>query len=490
MSTQDGIVYQTGWDSSAGPAAVLLTGIVYCWWLIIGGVMEILFGGIYLGSPQAAGFHVGSSQQALIYVLVGVWMVSLAFGILRLERWAYWGAWLMTLALATLSVYTIVHAIDGTNITLETLFFAGLNLLFCLYNIYFLLTPGTYKALHFGFLKGSKFSAGMALCGIALLLPSLALTLFVNHINKHLTSPVHILIYTLGFVLMTVMAFMGLRVKRWVWWACWAWAVILTGLSVDVFLRQHTLSSVDVEGVIFSVVNLVVVVTVAGYLINPQVREAVFHHHRKQALFSPRTLAGGVAIAVFALVIYLLPGQLGTLPIAYAVIGMVMGVVVGLLPGADPTNRIMGFVVGLLLAFASYVIRGGLLPYTNLSAAIVVTLMFLLITGITAMFRSRTWFVAMLLGAGTLYGLVEPLFQKAPSGYLAATGLAFAGILLGFGLGYTLSSLFELELVPYRGRGTEPDPALASHTTGASDSKGATATSAEPHDDAPRKAAA
>jgi len=107
------------------------------------------------------------------------------------------------------------------------------------------------------------------------------------------------------------------------------------------------------------------------------------------------------------------------------------------------------------------VVRGGLLPYTKLSAAIIVTLMLLIITGITALVRSRTWFVAMLLGAGTMYGLAEPLFQAAPSGYLAAAGLALVGILLGFGVGYAVSSFLQLELVPTATE-ARSDPALAS----------------------------
>ncbi len=41
----------------------------------------------------------------------------------------------------------------------------------------------------------------------------------------------------------------------------------------------------------------------------------------------------------------------------------------------------MGFVLGLLLAFASYLVRGGLLPYTNVSAAVVVLLLLAIITG-------------------------------------------------------------------------------------------------------------
>jgi hypothetical protein len=465
MSDDAALTYQTGWEASAGPPAVLLTGIVYCWWLLIGGVFEILFGGIYLGSAEQAAFHVSTPWLQLFYVLIGVWMVGLGFGILRLERWAYWGAWLMTLALVALSIDEIVRKVNGTDVVLETLFFSCLNLLFCAYNVYFLSQSGTRKALHFTLFKGSRFSPGMALCGIVLIIPSLAVTLLVNHINKHLNTPVLLLLYLLGFVLMIVMAFMGMRQQRWVWWGCWGWALILVGLSIDVIVRQLSATNVDTQGIIFSAVNFLVVAAVVYYLISDEVREAVFRERPKQALFSPPTLIGGLTLAVFALAIYLLSGALGQLPVAYSVFGMVIGVVIGLLPGADTTNRIMGFVVGLLLAFASFVVRGGLLPYTKGSSAVVVPLMLLIVTGITALFRSRTWFVGMLLGVGTLYGLVEPLFTAAPSGWLAEAGGAFAGILLGFGLGYMVSNLLQLELVPYSPDEARSDAARSAQTT-------------------------
>jgi hypothetical protein len=482
MSDDGTLTYETGWDPSAGSPAVLLTGVTYCWWLMIGGVFEILFGGIYLGGEEAK-FHVSAPELNLIYVLTGVFMLALSLGILRLQRWVWWGAWLMALVLIGLSVDEIVRRINGTPLTNETVFFSALALIFCAYTVYFLSAAGSRDALHYRLFKGSPFSPGMALCAIALATPTLAVTLFVNHINKHLNTPVLLLVYLLGFVLMIVMAFMGLKLKRWVWWGCWGWAIVLTWLSIDVIIRQATATHVESEAIIFSAVNFLVVAVVVYYLVLDDVREAVFRDRPKQTIFSPPTLIGGLLLSVLALAIYLLSDDLGQLPVTYSVFGMVMGVVVALLPGADPTNRLMGFVVGLLLAFASFVVRGGLLPYTKLSAAIVVTLMLLIITGITALIRSRTWFVAMLLGAGTMYGLVEPLFQAAPSGYLAAAGLAFAGILLGFGVGYAVSGFLQLELVPYATGEAGSSPALASQSTGSGTTSGSAS-----HDDQHAKA--
>jgi hypothetical protein len=450
----DPVTYEAGWDSTAGVQAALLTAIVYVWWLFIGGTFEILFGGMYLGTPQEDQFSISPTWASLIYVVLGVFMVTIGFGILRLERWVYWAAWVLTAALAALSVVEVVRWVQGTPIATETAFFAGLNVLFCLYNVYFLSQGATRKATHFGIFKGSPMSPGMALCGIALAVPALAVTLVVNHIDEGLSDPTLLLVYLLGSVLVIVMGFMGVKVRSWVWWADLAAAAILTGLSLYVIVDQtrHAIQSkgVDTQGLIFAGVNLVFVAIVVYYLLLDEIRGAVFGPHRKQALFSPRTLLGGLSLAVLAAAIYLLEGSLGAPAISYTVFGLVMGTVVGLLPGADPANRISAYFAGLLLAFGSYVARGGLLPYTKASAGLVVLLMLLVVTGITAVVRSRAWFVLMLLGVGTMYGLVELQFQAAPSAYLASAGLAFVGILLGFGFGFTVSSLFELELVPYK----------------------------------------
>ena len=258
-----------------------------------------------------------------------------------------------------------------------------------------------------------------------------------------------------------------MKLQAWVWWADLIGVAILTGLSLYVIAHELTHlirgKSVDIQGLIFGGVNLVFVAIVVYYLFLEDVRRTVLGASRKQPLFSPRTLIGGVSLAVLAVAIYLLEGDLWKLSIAYTVVGLAMGTVVGLLPGADPANRISGYFAGLLLAFASYVARGGLLPYTKVAAAIVVLLMLLAVTGITAVVRSRAWFVLMLLGVGTMYGLVELQFQEAPIAYLASAGAAFVGILLGFGVGFTVSELLQLDLVPY-----QPNPALASHTTGTS----------------------
>ena len=473
--------YEAGWDYGAGAQTALLNGIVYVWWLFIGGSLQIMFGGMYLGTPQETDIHALSTPWFnVFYAGMGAFMIVLGFGLLRLERWAWWGGLFGSLALGVVTVTELVRWGTGTPITLEVAFLSALTLLFVLANIYLL--SQTRELLRFPIFKGSSFAPGLALVGVALGTFALAVTLVVTHIDKSLKTPALLLVYLLGFVLVIVMSFMGVKERSWVWWGDLAGAAILTGLSIW-FLADQAADGgkVDTEGIIVSVISLAfVVIVVLRALFLPEVRKAILGVDRKQSLFSPRTLIGGLSLAVLAPVIYLFSGDLGTLSIAYTVFGLTIGAIVGLLPGADPANRLSAYFVGLLIAFASYVVRGGLLPYTKNSAALVVLVMLLIVTGITAVVRSRAWFVLMLLGVGAMYGTVEPQFQLAPSGYLASAGLALAGVFLGFCLGFTVSNLLQLELIPYR------PPGLASQTTAGSSTE-----SGEPaHDSTLAKAGA
>lgn len=456
--------YEAGWDYGAGAQAALLNGIVYVWWLFIGGSLQIMFGGMYLGTPQETDIHALSTPWfSVFYAGMGAFMIVLGFGLLRLERWAWWGGLLGSTALGVVTVTEIVRWATGTPITLEVAFFALVDALFVLANIYLL--SQTKQLLRFPIFKGSSFAPGLALVGVALGTFALSVTLVVTHIDKSLKTPALLLVYLLGFVLVIVMSFMGVKMRSWVWWADLAGAATLTGLSIWFIADQVADGgNVDTEGIIVSVISLLfVAIVVLRALFLPEVRKAILGVDRKQPLFSPRTLIGGLSLAVLAPLIYLLSGDLGTLSIAYTVFGLTIGAIVGLLPGADPANRLSAYSVGLLLAFASYVVRGGLLPYTKNAAALVVLVMLLIVTGITAVVRSRAWFVLMLLGVGAMYGTVEPQFQLAPSGYLASAGLALAGVFLGFCLGFTVSNLLQLELVPYK-----PDPGPAAQTTAGS----------------------
>jgi hypothetical protein len=438
----------TGRGPSAADLTIQLTLMTYFWWLIVGGVGEILFGGMYLGGVQAAGLDLSTPWSKLLYVAVGIAMVTMGQGILRLEAWVVWAGCILALVLGSLAVWEITRFVTGANLTLQTKIFDCLNVLFALSALSLAARPEVRRMMRYPPFRSGHFSPPLTIFGSVLLVAALAIALEVTDVDTHLSIPVLALVYLLGFALMIVMAFGALGLHTWTWVAGCACTAVLLALSVDVIVRRLTGSGVNVQGLIFSIVNILVVANVVYYLLRLDVRKAFIHRPPKEPAFFPPMLIGGLLLAVAALVIYLLPGELGTPALAYTVLGLAAGAVVGLLPHANPVVQLCGFVLGLLLAFASFVVRGGLLPYTKLSSALVVLLLLAIITGITALFRSSAWFVAMLLGAGTFYGAVEVTFQALPSAYLAASTVALASIVFSFGIGYAISALLGLRLAP------------------------------------------
>src|SRR5271157_5558680 len=153
---------------------VLLSFMGYFWWLIMGGFAEILFGGLYFGTKQSGNLSLSTPVLQLIYVLLGILMVELGLGILRLRFWVYWGAFLLSIVLGGLAIYQVVRWIDGANITVETGVFTILNILFAIYNVLFLLGPGVYKALHRATpLGGQEFSPELGIFAVIVTLPAL-----------------------------------------------------------------------------------------------------------------------------------------------------------------------------------------------------------------------------------------------------------------------------------------------------------------------------
>ena len=451
-------------DAAGKQTTILLSFMGYFWWLILGGVAEILFGGLYFGTKQSGDLHLNQPVLQLIYILLGILMVELGLGILRLRFWVYWGAFLLSIVLGGLAIYQVVRWIDGANITVETGVFTILNILFAIYNILFLLGPGVHQALQRAApLRGEEFSPDLVIFAVIVTLPALCAALLVNYVDAHLGTLSLALIYFGGFALLIFMAYGALAKQTWSWVVSWIWVASLVTVSIAVFVRKATGSNIATEGIIASTACLLFAASVVYYLLRTDVRRTFIHWRPANSLFNPLYLGAGGALAVCAAAIYIMPGVVGSEAVALAVPGLAVGVIVGLLPNSDPITKLMAFLLGLMLAEVSYLVRGGLLPYTKWSNVIIVPLMLLVITGITALFRSTVWFVCMLLGAGTLYGLVEFEYQSVPSAYLATSGLALVSIFLGFGVGYMVSVLLGLTLNPSPAAPAEPDTKQPSH---------------------------
>ena len=456
-------------DTSQAPAAEapaivaqwmagLLSIMSYFWWMTLAATGQILFGGLYLGSAQQTDIHLPTAWLQVFYVLSGLLFAALAQGILRLERWVVWVAPFAAAGLIAISVYELVRWIAGTPIAVYTGIMAILCILFGLLGLYVSLSKSTRQLAFNGVFESGWFSPHLTMFGVVLVVPALTLTVLTHYVDNHLSTQVLALVYVLSFALMILMAYAALKLQTWVWVAAWAWSAALTVMSVDAIYREAFGSGGSVEGLIVGIAGILLVANVVYYFVRADMRKAFLHGLRGEGLFAPRLLFLGLVLGVFALVIYLLPGWFGSLAIAYSVPGLAVGTVVALLPEVNPVTQLMGFIMGLLLAFASYVVRGAFLPYTNWSSALVVLLLFAAIVGVTAILRSRAWFVSMLLGAGLLYAVSELPFRVAPSAYVVSA-VAMMAILFGFGMGYLATTVLGLEVL------TAPEPTTAPSET-------------------------
>ena len=162
--------------------------------------------------------------------------------------------------------------------------------------------------------------------------------------------------------------------------------------------------------------------------------------------FSGTTFFVGLIIAGLALLLYAGVGLIGTLTAAYAAFGLALGVTVAVLPGASPLGTLVSFLAGGGVAFLSFVVRGTLLPDTTAVTATVIFLTLVVIAIAAAVTRNPTCLVAMLLGAGAVFGVSEVAFSASPLASVGTTGATVVALPLSLGLGFAVPQLFGLTL--------------------------------------------
>ena len=99
-------------------------------------------------------------------------------------------------------------------------------------------------------------------------------------------------------------------------------------------------------------------------------------------------IVGGVALAVVAALVVGLGQVLGLDLQHVALIGAALGGVLGLVPDRTPAERIGGFLVGFVVAWAGFAIRAAVLPDTAsgraVAAFLVVAICMIVAAGMTA----------------------------------------------------------------------------------------------------------
>jgi hypothetical protein len=169
-------------------------------------------------------------------------------------------------------------------------------------------------------------------------------------------------------------------------------------------------------------------------------------------------IVGGVVLAVVAALVVGLGQVLGLDLQHVALIGAALGGVLGLVPDRTPAERIGGFLVGFVVAWAGFAIRAAVLPDTAsgraVAAFLVVAMCMIVAAGMTVTpARLPLW--SMLVGVAAIVGAYEETYTNAPSQFLSESPTAATTVLLAVSLGYLATAVLGPHVQASR---TRPDP--------------------------------
>lgn len=121
---------------------------------------------------------------------------------------------------------------------------------------------------------------------------------------------------------------------------------------------------------------------------------------------------------------------------ALALLGVGAGAVVALVPDATSGRRLLGFLVGLVIALLGYFVRAALMPDTSTGRAVTVALVVLAgsLVAVATAERIRWWTV--LLGSATFAGAFEATYAAAPPLVADTSVSTLTALLLCVAIGY------------------------------------------------------
>jgi hypothetical protein len=151
-------------------------------------------------------------------------------------------------------------------------------------------------------------------------------------------------------------------------------------------------------------------------------------------------IAGAILAAVAAAVVAF--GDLLGLELSrFALLGLAIGAVLGLVPAGSAPERAAAWAVGFLLAWLGYAARVSLLPDTSSGRAVAVAGVVLAVAAVAALTYGRLSLWAGLLGVAAMVGAYEVTFSQAPSAFWTDSTAAVTTVALATGMGFLATSL-------------------------------------------------
>ena len=163
-----------------------------------------------------------------------------------------------------------------------------------------------------------------------------------------------------------------------------------------------------------------------------------------------KNVVGGVILAVMAAVVIGLGNVFGLDLEHVALLGIVLGGVIGLVPDRAPWQRISGFMIGFVLAWIGFALRAAVLPDTSVGRAVAGFLVVLACMGIAALSAGRLPLWSMLVGIAAIVGAYEETYTNSPSQFLHESPTAATNVLLAAALGFLATAFLGAQVAANR----------------------------------------
>lgn len=129
-----------------------------------------------------------------------------------------------------------------------------------------------------------------------------------------------------------------------------------------------------------------------------------------------------------------------------ALLGSTLGAVVGLVPDKTPIMRVLGFLAGMVIAWAVFGLRASTLPDTSNGRAVATFIAIVLCLAVAALSMRRIPLWSTLLGAAAVVGAYESTYTNAPSQFIHESGTAFTTVLLAAAMGHLATTILGPEI--------------------------------------------
>jgi hypothetical protein len=147
-----------------------------------------------------------------------------------------------------------------------------------------------------------------------------------------------------------------------------------------------------------------------------------------------RNLLLGTVLAFCAAVVLLIGG--GSDLEHIAVLGAVLGGVLGLVPHDQPLGKLGGFAFGFVITWIVFGVRALLLPDTSVGRAVAAFLVILLCGVVAAVSLDKLPLWSSLVGVAAMVGAYETSFTDSPPQFLTTSPPAATSVLLAAGFGF------------------------------------------------------